>query len=347
MVASLPRASLWHLDGDNGSTSFPDEGGQPLFAGSSDNARISTAHSRFGGASVLLNGISHYLFAEGSEAWRMGVEDFTLECFVRPRAPVVARQDLIACFSIYGYGVHIVAGGFLQAFVANAGATTIVGPGTTLVTHAVWHHVAFVRDGATLRLFLDGVSQATMPVTGVAEPQGLARLVIGRDLGASDRFFDGNIDEIRVTKGLARYTADFSPPTEPFTFEPAPLVMRDCWAGAGGLPAASFQGAIASFGSRLYRNFLILGAEARLVGTVKEKHTPDNTPLRCRVRLIRERDGATVGETWSDAATGAYAFTNIDSAEAYTVIAHDHAHNYRAVVADNLTVAGGGVELVE
>lgn len=75
----------------------------------------------------------------------------------------------------------------------------------------------------------------------------------------------------------------------------------------------------------------------KVVGTVKEKNTPANTPLRRRVRLVREIDGLQIRETWSDAATGTYEFLQIDERHKYSVISYDHLGNYRAVIADNLT----------
>ena len=80
----------------------------------------------------------------------------------------------------------------------------------------------------------------------------------------------------------------------------------------------------------------IHGGKGFIAGTVEEKSTP-NIPLRRRVRLHRDVDGMMVRETWSHATTGAYTFTDINPAYAYTVIAYDYARNYRAVGADNLT----------
>lgn len=70
-------------------------------------------------------------------------------------------------------------------------------------------------------------------------------------------------------------------------------------------------------------------------GTVKEKNTPANTPLRRRVLLIDEASRMTIRETWSDAATGNYEFRGVKQGVKYTVISYDHLHNYRAVIADN------------
>ena len=73
-----------------------------------------------------------------------------------------------------------------------------------------------------------------------------------------------------------------------------------------------------------------------IYGTVKEKNTPANTPLRRKVWLMDERSGLVIRETWSDAATGAYEFRSIKQGTPYTVLAYDHAHNYRAFAGDNL-----------
>lgn len=86
-------------------------------------------------------------------------------------------------------------------------------------------------------------------------------------------------------------------------------------------------------------------ARGRIVGTVKRKSDPTNIPLKRRVRLYRDRDGMFIAETWSTT-SGDYVFEYVEEWEAYTVIAHDYQFSYRAVVADNLTLANGGVELI-
>lgn len=70
---------------------------------------------------------------------------------------------------------------------------------------------------------------------------------------------------------------------------------------------------------------------------MKETGDPENTPVRRRVRLIRDRDGLLIRETWSDPATGEYDFQYVDETEKFTVLSYDHTGNFRAVVADRLT----------
>lgn len=74
----------------------------------------------------------------------------------------------------------------------------------------------------------------------------------------------------------------------------------------------------------------------RVSGTTKVKGTPDYA-VRRMVRLFREKDGTKVREQWSNATTGAYSFDYIDINEKYTVVSYDYQHNFRAVIADNIT----------
>lgn len=93
-------------------------------------------------------------------------------------------------------------------------------------------------------------------------------------------------------------------------------------------------GAVQVAGVAQWRDMQYGGAGV-ISGTVKIDAVTD-IPVRRRVRLVRDRDGAVVRETWSDAATGAYTFTGIDERERYSAISYDHTHDMRAVIADNL-----------
>ena len=84
-----------------------------------------------------------------------------------------------------------------------------------------------------------------------------------------------------------------------------------------------------------YKTGLLGKGVGTVSGTTETKGTP-NLPLRARVRLIRERDGLVYRETWSDAATGAYRFEDVDEMETYTVLSYHPTRDKRAVVADNL-----------
>ncbi len=79
------------------------------------------------------------------------------------------------------------------------------------------------------------------------------------------------------------------------------------------------------------------GGAGVISGTVKRDADPLDLPMRRRVRLFDERSGLLVREAWSEAATGAYSFAGLDATRTYAVVAYDHEHHYRAVIADNMT----------
>jgi hypothetical protein len=78
------------------------------------------------------------------------------------------------------------------------------------------------------------------------------------------------------------------------------------------------------------------GGKGTIYGTTKIKGAP-NTPTKARVRLLRDRDGLLARETWSDPSTGAYSFTEIDTAQQFTVLAQDLNGAFRPVAASQLT----------
>lgn len=83
----------------------------------------------------------------------------------------------------------------------------------------------------------------------------------------------------------------------------------------------------------------------RVHGTTKDKGTP-NVPVSEKVVLHRQIDGMVIRTVWSTPGTGAYSFDYVDELQAYYVVSFDHDLNFRAVIADNLTLANGGVELI-
>jgi hypothetical protein len=80
---------------------------------------------------------------------------------------------------------------------------------------------------------------------------------------------------------------------------------------------------------------LVSGGPCEVAGTVKVKGTPD-APVMRRVRLYELDTARCIGETWSDAQTGAYRFEKVAGGRLYTVISHDHTNAYNAAVKDRI-----------
>lgn len=77
-----------------------------------------------------------------------------------------------------------------------------------------WHHVAWVRSSDVFMLFVDGVLVGS--AVGAVSLSGNTPLTIGPTANQSITLREFTMDELRITKGVARYTENFTPPTEPF-----------------------------------------------------------------------------------------------------------------------------------
>jgi hypothetical protein len=202
---------LLHGNGTNGSTTIVDSSPTPKTATVLGDAQISTAQSKFGGASIRLDGSGDALRYASNAAFGWGTGDFTVEfwlyyqggngyVFFWIQAPPQAIPYL-------GYGLN---NGTKTPWLWNAGNVLI---GNTNVTNDAWQHHAVVRNSGTLTIYLNGVSiGSTTFASNLAASKSFA---IG-DNGSGIQHTNGYIDEFRITKGVARYTANFTPPTAPF-----------------------------------------------------------------------------------------------------------------------------------
>ena len=210
--------SLLHFDGTDGSTTIIDSALYSAGWSSIGGAAISTASPKFGSGALSLNGssqaISHNV--DGGDArFGFGADDFTLEMWVKPNAAITTRQTLFVRWLTNGVVLHITDAAKLRGFVTINGVTTEC-TGTTSITPGAYHHVAMVRDGGTLRIYLNGAQEAAAALSGTINTIGTSAY-IGME-ATFIRYFNGLIDEFRVTKGVCRYPggASFTPPTAPF-----------------------------------------------------------------------------------------------------------------------------------
>ena len=157
--------------------------------------------------SLYFDGTGDYLISEpNSDTFVFGTADFTVECWAYIDDGIAANTKVIC-------GTNLTTGGHIygisstnKLYVANS-ASAYTSTGTTL-TNRQWHHIAYTRSSGTLRMFLDGALDfSTTAATSITE---IGFGVGGRKSG--DYVFNGYIDDLRVTKGVARYTAAFTPP---------------------------------------------------------------------------------------------------------------------------------------
>ena len=206
------------FDGSNGATSTSDLSNQNHTI-TFNGAQISSAQSKFGGTSLLLDGSNDYLSIGGSE-WNSNLDsgDFTVEFWIR--LDTLGDQRIISNYNgSNGWGVAMWSGGggtnYFDGFWYNGSWQYIqygISGNYTTPSLDTWYHLAFVRNGNDWSLYLNGTAENTRTVSGSITSSSLGHLELGRRQDDA-QYVDGYIDDLRITKGLARYTSNFTPPT--------------------------------------------------------------------------------------------------------------------------------------
>jgi len=211
---------LLHGDGTNGSTTIIDSSSNSNSVTANNGAQISTTQSKFGGASIeFLSTANTGLSVTPSSVFQFGTGDWTVEAWIYQRSQTQystlfevgnhANNDAIT-FTVGTNGFLAYSGGFY-------------GPQTNTFTLNTWQHTAVTRAGNLLYFFLNGTivgnsggysfanNLTSTNTVSVAYPYGFVPTASN-----SNYRFNGYIDDFRITKGVARYTSNFTPPTAPF-----------------------------------------------------------------------------------------------------------------------------------
>jgi Concanavalin A-like lectin/glucanases superfamily len=206
---------MLHFNGADASTSFPSNnslGAGHVFT-AQGNAQLDTAQYKFGGASLLCDGAGDYASTPASSDFTLADSNFSIDCWIR----VVS---LAANNGICGQNTD--ANNSMRFLVANGTGLLlwigVIGGITIQITQSLgsiaintWYHVAVVRNNGVITLYQDGIAVASAP-DARTYPAFTGLFAIGQDSGS--QFLNGWLDEFRFTVGLARWTANFTPPTK-------------------------------------------------------------------------------------------------------------------------------------
>lgn len=202
---------LLHGDGADGSTTIIDSSASAHTMTAGGNAQIDTAQSKFGGASILFDGTGDYITGDGSADFTFGTGDFTIDMWVRPNS-VSGFPYIIALGNSANLVIYISGSKFV--FHAVGGDRIIA---TTTLSTATWYHVAVTRSAGNSRLFVNGTQEGSTFSDSHDYDNTSNRPVIGINPNLSTLPFDGWIDELRILKGLAAWTANFTPATSAYS----------------------------------------------------------------------------------------------------------------------------------
>jgi hypothetical protein len=185
------------------------------------NAQVSTSVVKYGSGSMYFDGTGDYLQAPASNLYDFGSGDFTIECWTRGNNSASTAGALLVGVVTSGGATTTNWALFKDAptqgyiiFYASDGTTYQVNGigGAATLNDGNWHHVAVTRANSVFRVFVDGIQTGTT-ATWTGSISSTARpLKVGYN--GSSEYLNGYIDDLRVTKGIARYIANFTPPQQ-------------------------------------------------------------------------------------------------------------------------------------
>jgi hypothetical protein len=188
------------------------------------SAAVSTTQSKFGGSSIAFNGSTSYVNIPSNQLFDLGTV-YTIEFWMYPNSlgsgGILHRgfyqTGIDTWTSPIAFSIRIISSTLRCYFWGTTVSNEQYIDASPAPSIGAWNHVAMVRNGTTGAVYINGVSAGT--ITGLNTPSASSRdLRIGLwDFSAGNFYYDGYLDDIRITRGVARYTTNFTPPVSAFT----------------------------------------------------------------------------------------------------------------------------------
>lgn len=175
------------------------------------NAQIDTTVKKYGTGSLEFDGTGDWLLVPDSPDQRLGTGNFTIECWLYLSATGTARGIVGKGTSTTGW---LLSTDSSNKVVFTYASSTITSTGA--LSGSTWYHLAVVREGTgsnQTKIYIDGTNDGTGTVSTDFTQTNAAYVGANRTGGDP---MNGYIDDLRITKGVARYTANFTPPTAAF-----------------------------------------------------------------------------------------------------------------------------------
>jgi hypothetical protein len=215
-------ALLLHCDGANGSTSFTDNSLNALTITANGNAQVTTTDPKFGTGALTLDGSGDWLEVPADVDFEFGTGLFTVDLWLKTSQGTGFHQPIGQFYASplngewslrpknqggSGGGIGIAYRTAIGFVDANSGFD---------VNDDSWHFIRIVRESPTsLKIYVDGTQRLSHTISA---SQTLGRtgrgLRLGRNENDSNAYYNGQIDDVRITKGVARSGAEV--PTLPF-----------------------------------------------------------------------------------------------------------------------------------
>ena len=215
------------LNGTDGATSTSDESDIGNTVSFNGTAQLDTAQKKFGSSSLLLDGNSDWIEIPDSSNFDFANSDFTVEGWFRfsslgnntffssfANGTAASRQFYLTRFNSSGQ--------LRLGYQFDGGANSDTSYAWSSAAIDTWYHIALERYGTTIKVYIDGTSVISLAASTNSLQTGEDPFRIGafndNTTGSPTIVwhFAGWVDDVRVTKGLARYQGNFTPPSAAF-----------------------------------------------------------------------------------------------------------------------------------
>ncbi|MEK7161034.1 MAG: LamG domain-containing protein, partial [Patescibacteria group bacterium] len=204
---------LLHAD-NSGNVFYDNSLSQKIVIAQGDAIQKDDQHAFSSGLSAYFDGAGDYLTLTDSADWEFAAGDFTIDFWAYnlggSNGAVWQAAD-----ADYGAVFGQVSGNTLTVSLSGNGTSwnLINSQSLGALPDFSWTHYAAVRSGSTLYTFRNGEIIEQQSISGIVNtPAGVATVGRFNGPGASVQHLSGYIDELRVSKGVARWTANFEPP---------------------------------------------------------------------------------------------------------------------------------------
>jgi hypothetical protein len=177
------------------------------------NAQVSTSIVKYGAGSMAFDGTGDYLTSNvgTTDLYAFGTGDFTIEMWVYFNG-VASIQCVYDSRPVSTQGAYVLiylnSDGTLRYFVSSADRIT-----SSALSASTWYHVAVSRINGSTRLFINGTQAGSTYTDSTSYLNASGRPWVGINAFTTNtQGLNGYIDDLRITKGIARYTANFTPP---------------------------------------------------------------------------------------------------------------------------------------
>lgn len=212
--------ALLHGDGDDGMPAARDESGK-LWDGIGAGWPVNdTTTAMFRPGSFRFDG-TRGATALAEPDFNFGTGDFTIDWWARVNPGGSGAREghrRMICLGSTTFSLQVAtewsnASGRVGLWAGNGSQWLVLEQVGTTNVFSAWHHFALVRSGDTLTVFVDGQPEIVAPMPAGWVVAGEPRVTLGHMYNSSDGYLmDGWMDEVRVSKGIARWTAAFTPP---------------------------------------------------------------------------------------------------------------------------------------